>query len=317
MTQTIFVTGGSGFIGSRFVHHALQNGRHIQALTRSEKSAEKMRALGAEPILGDMLQPGSWQEAAAQAQVVVHLAQPETYGTRITRERAEKFRQERLRMDANLLDVLKPDPERRVIYVGGTSYYGSQGEQLVDESATPHPKGWGPYIAPAIEALNGYVANGLPIILAFPSWVYGPGSWFIEYTLDPLVQGKPIIKLTGAVRTISFVHVEDAARALLHLIDHGEVGQRYFITDDQPHKRLHIGEIAARVLNVPMKVLSLPMFLVKLAAGPVIADSLLTEAQLSNARLKSTGFKFEYETLEQGVPDAIERWRKQTASDTA
>lgn len=39
--------------------------------------------------------------------------------------------------------------ERRIIYVGGTSYYGFQGDQLVDESTTPHPKGWGPYIAPA------------------------------------------------------------------------------------------------------------------------------------------------------------------------
>ena len=314
MPHTIFVTGGSGFIGSRFVHHALNRGHHLQVLTRSEKSAERLRALGATPILGDMLQPGSWQAAAAEAQIVVHLAQPETYGARITRKRAENFRQERLRMDANLLDALKPDVERRIIYVGGTSYYGFQGEQLVDEAAIPRPKGWGPYIAPAIEALNSYLARGWPIILAFPSWVYGAGSWFVEYTLDPLLQGKPIIKLTGSVRTISFVHVEDVARALLHLSDHGVIGERYFITDDQPRKRLEIGEIAAQVLDVPMKVMSLPMFLVKLAAGPIIADSLLTEAQLSNARLKSTGFTLDYPTLEQGVPDAIERWRRQEAA---
>lgn len=309
MPHTIFVTGGSGFIGSSFVQHALKQGHQLQVLTRSEKTAEKLRALGTTPILGDMLQRGSWQAAAAEAQIVVHLAQPETYGARITRNRAEKFRQERLKMDANLFDSLKPDAVRRIIYVGGTSYYGFQGEQLVDESALPRPKGWGPYIAPAIETLHSYITRGWPIILAFPSWVYGPGSWFIEYTLDPLLQGKPIIKLTGSVKTISFVHVEDVARALLHLSDHGVIGERYFITDDQPRKRLAIGEIAAQVLGVPMKVLSLPLFLVKLVAGPVIADSLLTEAKLSNARLKATGFTFDYPTLEQGVSDAIERWR--------
>ena len=309
MPHTFFVTGGSGFIGSSFVQHALKQGHQLQVLTRSEKTAEKLRALGTTPILGDMLQRGSWQAAAAEVQIVVHLAQPETYGARITRKRAEKFRQERLKMDANLFDALKPDAVRRIIYVGGTSYYGFQGEQLVGESAIPHPKGWGPYIAPAIETLNSYITRGWPIILAFPSWVYGPGSWFIEYTLDPLLQGKPIIKLTGSVKTISFVHVEDVARALLHLSDHGVIGERYFITDDQPRKRLEIGEIAAQVLGVPMKVLSLPLFLVKLAAGPVIADSLLTEAKLSNAHLKATGFTFDYPTLEQGVSDAIERWR--------
>jgi len=314
MPHTIFVTGGSGFIGSQFVRRALQRDHQIQVLTRSEKSAGRVRALGATPIIGDILQPGTWQKAAAEAQVVVHLAQPQTFGTRVTRERAETFRQERLRMDANLLDSLKPDLERRIVYVAGTSYYGFQGDQLVDEATTPHPKGWGPYIAPAIEALTSYVARGLPIILAFPSWVYGPGSWFIEYTLDPLVKGKPIIKLVGPVRTISFVHVEDVARALLHLIDHGEIGQRYFITDDQPRKRLEIGEIAAQVLGVQMKVLSLPKFLVQLAVGPIIADSMVTEARLSNARLKSTGFTLDYPTLEQGVPDAIERWHKLPAT---
>jgi hypothetical protein len=217
-------------------------------------------------------------------------------------------------MDANLLDSLKPDVVRRVIYVGGTSYYGAQGSQIVDESSRPQPTGWGPYIAPAIEALEGYIARDLPLTLAFPSWVYGPGSWFIEYTLEPLLQGKPIIKLPGAARTISFVHVEDVARAILHLIDQGETGQRYFITDDQPRPRLQNGEIAARILGVRMKTLSLPMFVIRLAVGPVIAESMLTEALLSNARLKSTGFTLDYPTQEQGVPDAIERWRKLNAA---
>jgi len=54
--------------------------------------------------------------------------------------------------------------------------------------------------------------------------------------------------------------------------------------------------------------------LMRLAAGPVIADSMLTEARLSNARLKSTGFTLNFPTLEQGVPDAIERWRKMAAT---
>src|SRR5216117_1022333 len=119
MSKTIFVTGGSGFIGSVFVRHAREAGHHVQSLTRSEKSAERVRAMGAEPVLGDLNEPGSWQETAAQAQIVLHLAQPETYGERVTLERAQKFREQRLQMDAHLLDCLKPDPARRLIYIGG------------------------------------------------------------------------------------------------------------------------------------------------------------------------------------------------------
>ena len=60
---TLFVTGGTGFIGSSFVRHALAAGKELQVLTRSENSAERVRASGATPILGVMLHTGPWQEA--------------------------------------------------------------------------------------------------------------------------------------------------------------------------------------------------------------------------------------------------------------
>ena len=103
MTNTIFVTGGSGFIGTEFVKAALAAGHQVQVLTRSQKSAERIKASGALPVLGNILEPGDWQQVAAKSQVVFHLAQPETYGAKVTIERAQAFSQERLKMDANLL----------------------------------------------------------------------------------------------------------------------------------------------------------------------------------------------------------------------
>jgi nucleoside-diphosphate-sugar epimerase len=76
--------------------------------------------------------------------------------------------------------------------------------------------------------------KGLPILEAFPGWVYGPGSWFAEYTIEPIMARKKITALSGPVKICSPVHVDDVARALLHLLTAGEPGQRYFIVDDQP-----------------------------------------------------------------------------------
>ena len=196
MTSTrIFVTGGSGFIGSAFVRQALGAGHQVLALTRSARSAERVRRQGAEAVVGDLNAPGPWQERAAQATVVLHLAQPETYGTKVTRQHAEHFRVQRLQMDAHLLDSLRPGTVEKLIYIAGTSYYGNQGDRFVNEDTTPHPKGWGPYIAPAIEALGGYLARGLPVVQVFPAWVYGPGSWYAEYQLEPLAQKKALVNL--------------------------------------------------------------------------------------------------------------------------
>jgi nucleoside-diphosphate-sugar epimerase len=314
MPYTIFVTGGSGFIGASFVRHALGAGHRLQLLTRSPASAERARRWGADPVPGDLGIAGSWQEVAARAEVVVHLAQPETYGRRITARRAAAFRDQRLRMDANLLDCLRANTVQRIVYVGGTSYYGQQGGQLVDEETTPRPRGWGPYIAPAIEALDAYCERGLPILQAFPAWVYGPGSWYAQYQLEPLLAGRSLVNLRGHDPAISVVHVEDVARALLHLIDHGEAGKRYFIADDRPLPAARLAELTARVMNVAIRIRRLPLLVARLAVGRIIAESLTTEARLSNERLKKTGFQFAFPTTADGVPDVVRRWLEHRTS---
>jgi hypothetical protein len=258
--------------------------------------------------VGSLLEPGPWQEEAARSEYVLHLAQPKAFGGRVTRQRSLAYREHRLRMDTLLLGTLRPEQVRRVLYVGGTSYIGDQGPGLKSEDTAPNPKGWGPFVAPAIEAVKGYVARGLPLLEVFPGPVYGPGSWFAQYALAPLRAGRRLIGPTGPSRHTSPIHVEDCARALLHLLEHGEPGLRYFAVDDRPATFEQLAGCAARALGVPVRSLRLPPWLLRLALGPVRADSLASEYRLSNARLKSTGFTFEFPTFEEGVPQVVARW---------
>ena len=304
----IFVTGGSGFIGSVFVRHAAAKGHRVRVLSRSEKSGERVRALGGEPVTGDLLQAGSWQDAAASAEAIVHLAQPETYGARVSKSRAESYREQRLRMDTLLLDALRPETAGRVLYIAGTSYYGDQGVDLRDEDTTPNPKGWGPYIAPAIAELPRYVERGLPLVEVFPGWVYGPGSWFAEYTLEPLRTGKSLTALGGRSRLVSPVHVADLARALLHLLRVGVIGNRYFVVDDRPVPSSELNRIAGEALGAKVRVRHVPVWLSSLLLGPIVTESLTCDACLSNARLRATGFELDFPNVEVGIPDVVTSW---------
>jgi nucleoside-diphosphate-sugar epimerase len=266
-------------------------------------------------IVGDLLDSeGAWREALRKADAVVHLAQPQTFGGRLTKARAEQYCVLRLDMDRALFQAIDLARTRRIVYVAGTSYYGECGSETCDEDAVPHPRGWGPYLAPAIESLPDYVARGLPIVAAFPGWVYGPGSWFAQYVLEPLRDGKPVYGLRGRARYTSPVHVEDCARAILHLTGNGEIGSRYFIVDDAPVPGERLAGIAANALGVTGHGRKLPFILLKLLVGQVIAESLAYENRLSNNRLKSTGFSFDYPSCEQGVPHVVRTWlQKHTA----
>jgi len=179
----------------------------------------------------------------------------------------------------------------------------------VTEEATPRPSGFGPYIAPAIEALPKYLARGLPLVEAYPGSVYGLGSWFEEYALVPLEAGRRLYGLKETqTRRMSPIHVEDCARALVHLLEHGEVGRRYFVVDDEPVPFSELIRVAAETLGVPYRRFLLPRWLCSLALGPVVTDSLTAEARLSNARLHGTGFHFRYPTLREGVPALVKQW---------
>jgi hypothetical protein len=306
--KRLFVTGGTGFIGRTFVPLALEAGHQVRVLTRNARSLESWERAGVLPVVGDLLSPGPWQEEAAASEWVVHLAQPLTFGGRVTRKRAEAYREQRLRMDSMLLESLKPGVARRVLYVGGTSYYGDQGPRLVTEDTTPSPSGWGPFIAPAIASLEGYRARGLPLVEAYPGLVYGAGSWFQEYALKPLKKGRRLFGMKGtAARCMSPIHVEDCARALLHLLEHGEPGRRYFVVDDQPVPFAELIRVAAESLGVTYKATLVPPWLCHLLLGPVATDSLTAEARLSNARLHDTGFQFRYPTIHEGVPAVVKQ----------
>ncbi len=70
----IFVTGASGYVGPAVVRDMLAAGHEVIGLARSDESEAKVRALGAEPLRGDIADTDGLIRAAEQADAVAHLA---------------------------------------------------------------------------------------------------------------------------------------------------------------------------------------------------------------------------------------------------
>jgi nucleoside-diphosphate-sugar epimerase len=136
-----------------------------------------------------------------------------------------------------------------VVYVSGNSYFGETGPDTErDESMTPRPTGFGPYVTEAVDAVRRRVDKGLDAVIAFPGAVYGDGAWLKQYTLDPLRSGKPVGELAGRSRTTSPVAVTDAGRAVAFLAAQPAVafetaGRLLFVVDDEPVTFHRINEL--------------------------------------------------------------------------
>jgi nucleoside-diphosphate-sugar epimerase len=70
----VFITGGSGLIGSAVVAELLGNGHTVLALARSDSSAAVLENAGAEPLRGDLSDLSALRAGAARADGVIHLA---------------------------------------------------------------------------------------------------------------------------------------------------------------------------------------------------------------------------------------------------
>ncbi len=187
------------------------------------------------------------------------------------------------------------------MYVADTSCYGATGQRSITEDEQPRPSARGRCLTPALERLDGYVFAGLPIVTAFPGWVYGNASWFRERIADPILTGRRVLQFGKTGPWLSPIHVHDCARALVHLARHGELGGRYFLVNSHPVRMHEFAETFARLANRPLRVWRVPGAAARFVVGPIMADCIQTDAVFSNIRLRGTGFRFRYPTLEEGL----------------
>src|SRR5919198_5701617 len=72
----VFVAGASGAIGTRLVPQLIERGHEVIGTARSPGNAERVRALGAEPVALDLLDPRAVRKAVLEAEpdAIVHEA---------------------------------------------------------------------------------------------------------------------------------------------------------------------------------------------------------------------------------------------------
>src|SRR5262245_1375146 len=157
----IFVTGGSGYIGSAVVDAFARAGHHVDALVRNSEKAAQVQARGGNPVLGDLRKPATYADAAAAADGVIHMAAES--GTRAAAGDA-----------AGLTALLTPvdRPGRFIIYTSGVWVLGAS-TTAADERAPVNPAATVTWRPEHEQRVLDAVASGLRPVVVRPGIVYG------------------------------------------------------------------------------------------------------------------------------------------------
>jgi nucleoside-diphosphate-sugar epimerase len=224
-----FVTGGSGFIGQVLVRRILDEGHSARVLVRSEASAAKVSALGAEPVRGELTDPATWRDGVMSSDVVFHLAAE----TDVTADR-ERHELVTVRGTQAAVDAARYAQVPRFVHCGSeAALLAGQPLVDVDETAPLRPDSEAAYCAAkaiAEKIVLDANAPGFATVSIRPRFVWGPGSILVEGLVAAARAGQ-FAWIGGGRHTTDVTFVDNAAEGLMLGWQRGRPGEAYFITD--------------------------------------------------------------------------------------
>ncbi len=230
---TAFVTGGSGFIGGALIERLRDESWDVRALARSAGSEERVRALGAEPVSGDLEDRSALAEGAEGCEVAFHAAaKVEDWGD------PEEFERLNVQGTQNVLDACRGAGVRRVVHVG-TEAALMAGSPLVnvDETAPLRPDSPALYSSSKAKAelrVRAANADGLETVVIRPRFVWGAGDTTLMPALTEMVRAGRFRWVGGGRHLTATTHVDNTVEGLWLGATRAPAGGVYFVTDGDP-----------------------------------------------------------------------------------
>jgi 2-alkyl-3-oxoalkanoate reductase len=301
----ILVVGASGAIGTRLVPQLIDRGHEVIGTFNSPGNAERVRALGAEAIALDLLDPRAVRKAILETEpdAIVHQATA-LADVRFSRNLDRSFAStNRLRTegtDALLAAAREAGVHRFVAQSFASMRYAREGGPVKseDDPLDPTPPASARQTNAAMRYLDQAVTDAGGIALRYGGF-YGAAN---DGLIEPVRKRQfPIVGNGDGVS--SFIHLDDAAAATVLALEHHGAAI-YNIVDDEPAPVREWLPVLANALGAkpPRHV---PGWLARLVAGEG-AVMMGTESRgASNAKAKrELGWTLRYPSWRQGFPAA-------------
>ena len=264
------VTGSTGFVGSHVARLLVERGDKVRLLVRKSSRIENLSALDtrlAERFVGDLTDPASLREAVRGCDTLYHVAAD----YRLWARDPQELYRANVEGTSQLMAAARDEGLSRIVYcstVGalGIPHDGSSGNEETPVSEADMIGHYKRSKFQAERAVQKFAQEGLPVVIVNPSTPVG------EQDLKPTPTGQIIVdflnrKLPAYVDTgLNLVDVRDVATGMLLAAEHGVVGQRYILGNENFTLKQML-ELLADITGLPAPKVQMPYGVAWLAVG--------------------------------------------------
>ncbi|AUV82744.1 epimerase [Salinigranum rubrum] len=262
MSETAFVTGATGFLGTHLCRRLVADGWRVGGLRRESSDVAPLAGLDVDWHTGDVRDRSTLREAFGSYDTVFHLA-----GVGLQSAAPETVRSVNVEGTEATLKAARDAGVDRVVFTSTAGTRGRPGSELATESDVSTPVGaYQQSKAEAEARVASYVEDGGDAVVVHPTSVFGPGDWTFTAKLVALARDpKLFVCLPGGV---SVVDVRDVVGGIIAARRRGRAGEHYILGGENLTFEEAVG-VVANVADGHEPAVRIPPQVVR-AAGPVV-----------------------------------------------
>lgn len=288
----ILVTGATGFIGHRLVEKLLVQGHDVVAVTRNKSKASDSLPFPIDYLECDLGRSQISFEKIKDIDAVINLAGENIGKGRWSEEEKQKILDSRAKLTKNLVDSFK-DSSKLEVFVQTSAigfYRDSNGDEWLDEK-TAQGEHFLAGVCKAWEEPLNRLNPKIRTVIARIGVVLGYDGGLMRELLPLYRLGAGGI-LGSGMQWMSWIHVDDVARAFLHLLETKSAIGIVNLTAPNPVRNKTFNAEFARFVG-RKALFKVPRFVLKLSMGE--KSYLALSSQRIMSRLSTDpGFTFTY-----------------------
>jgi len=303
----IFMTGGTGFVGTTLTRELIQQGHQVTVLTRKSRSAPAPGGAqgGVFYVEGDPTRPGPWQEEVPGHDGIINLAGASIF-RKWDREAKELIRESRVQTTANLVEALSRGPRqtRILISTSAVGYYGFRGDEELDEASPPGDDFLSSVTQDWERTAARAESSGVRVVTCRLGIVLGRSGGALA-ELVPLFRKGLGSPLGTGKQWMSWIHEQDLVHIYRFLMAQNDLSGPVNCTAPHPVTNKEMTQALARAMGKPILLPAVPGFILKMVKGEF--GSILLEGQrVLPKRLLRLGYQFRFPDIDTALKDLVE-----------